>query len=132
MNSRDVPFIVKIKKQNLRICAGIILSPAVVLTADVCVQEPISAYRIVSGAEHFSVIRYHDIRMKINRVPGHDDLKDLALLFLDKLIDLAPPGVNRKIDLYEGPVPVDELATIAGWGPIRWRPYVVNNKYLLN
>ena len=131
MDSTDLPYIVKIKKQGIRVCTGIILSPAIVLTADICVSQPISAYRIVSGVEFVGMLKYHKIIRKINEVPGHADLHELALLVLNQLIDLDPPAVNRHIDLYEGPIPVNELGTIAGWGPIRWRPYVVNNKYLL-
>lgn len=99
----------KVLKNGKVICAGIIVSSELILTAKICANEPQARYAVESGELHSSspVKRHRPINKFFE---GY-----LALLLIVPSIRTRGPSQHRKILLYEGALPGETLATISGW-----------------
>ena len=107
-----VPYIVNIKQNETLNCVGSILSPYHILTANRCILEQITAYKITAAAPTGMTLSKHFITQVIDR-PGYFP-NDLVLLVIAPRIVLEH-SYAKKIDLHIGPLPLNTIGTISGW-----------------
>ena len=117
VNIQQVPYVVNIRDNGYRNCAGSILTPYIILTAAHCVEEHESNYSILSGSAYANNGTFHHVT-RIIRHPGYHPRRfadDLALLIISPPIDIIR-SVNRNILLYSGPLLLNSLGTVSAWG----------------
>lgn len=115
---QQVPYIVKVLRDQKHACGGSILSPSNILTAAHCVRDPASVYSVSSGSHFRNRGVLHEIRMTIVHpyYKFHLNGNDLAILVISPPIDVVN-SPNRKIRLYKGPLPPNASSGIfSGWG----------------
>ena len=114
---QQVPYVVNIRDNGYRNCAGSILTPYIILTAAHCVEEHESNYSILSGSRYANNGTFHHVT-RIIRHPGYHRSKfedDLALLIIFPPIDIIR-SVNRNIHLHLGLLMPNAFGTVSGWG----------------
>ena len=97
-------------------CGASILSPVVLITAGHCVIEN-AEYTILSG----SAIKSEGIRHKIIEKIFHPNLNTISYVNDLALLKIRPPidfiySHNRRIELFDGNVPLNTFGTLSGWG----------------
>ena len=96
------------------------MSPHLILTANLCVEEPLRAYSVQSssGIVHFG--RTHIITEKISHYSDFHT-NDLALLVISPPVNISH-SLTQKIELMVGPVFPNVRGIISGWGCNKKRP----------
>ncbi|XP_033212360.1 trypsin zeta-like [Belonocnema kinseyi] len=103
--------IVKVLKNNVKICAGVIVSPYYILTPEKCVSQPGARYKVKSGAPRMSFIETHIV---------YDILEneELSLLFIHPPISVTSPSLNRQVELTEAALSRRMHTSIMAWDHI--------------
>ena len=112
----EVGYAVNINRNNEIACMGALLSITYVINPNSCVDKNrLSEYRILTGAGNLRDSLQHNVTEKFNRIRGYEHMNDLALLKMHPPLNLQA-SQSRPIGLLIGPVSVNRIGLISGWG----------------
>ena len=129
MRLEQIPYIVELLKNGKLACGASILTENIILTAAHCMIQPGVTYKIRSDATERNMGKYHIIK-NLLIYPHYDERKylgDLALLYIFPPINFFR-SLNRRINLYNGPLEPNINSSFSGWGCIDIDRCVIINK----